>query len=87
MFPKMQEVIMSDVYDQVKSIIVDVLKVDENEIEMDTRFIEDLKADSMDQFFLIDGFSEKFNLEIPDENAREIKSVGDAVNYIENHLN
>ena len=41
----------------------------------------------MDQFFLIDGFSEKFNLEIPDENAREIKSVGDAVNYIENHLN
>ena len=78
---------MSDVYDQVKSIIVDVLKVDENEIEMDTRFIEDLKADSMDQFFLIDGFSEKFNLEIPDENAREIKSVGDAVNYIENHLN
>ena len=64
---------MSEVYDQVKSIIVDVLKVDENEIEMDTRFIEDLKADSMDQFFLIDGFSEKFNLEIPDENAREIK--------------
>ncbi len=78
---------MSEVYDQVKSIIVDVLKVDENEIEMDTRFIEDLKADSMDQFFLIDGFSEKFNLEIPDENAREIKSVGDAVNYIEKHLN
>jgi len=83
----MQEVRMSEVYDQVKSIIVDVLKVDENEIEMDTRFIEDLKADSMDQFFLIDGFSEKFNLEIPDENAREIKSVGDAVNYIEKHLN
>jgi acyl carrier protein len=78
---------MSEVYDQVKSIIVDVLKVDEDEIEMDTRFIEDLKADSMDQFFLIDGFSEKFNLEIPDENAREIKSVGDAVNYIEEHLN
>jgi acyl carrier protein len=78
---------MSDVYSEVKSIIVDVLKVDESEIELDTRFIEDLKADSMDQFFLIDGFSEKFNLEIPDENAREIKSVGDAVNYIEKHLN
>ena len=78
---------MSEVFNQVKTIIVDVLKVDESEIEMDTRFIEDLKADSMDQFFLIDGFSEKFNLEIPDENAREIKSVGDAVNYIEKNLN
>jgi len=79
--------IMSEVFNQVKSIIVDVLKVDESEIEMDTRFIEDLKADSMDQFFLIDGFSEKFNLDIPDENAREIKCVGDAVNYIEKQLN
>ncbi|OJX47038.1 MAG: acyl carrier protein [Chloroflexi bacterium 44-23] len=78
---------MSDVFDQVKAIIVDVLKVDENELDMDTRFIEDLKADSMDQFFLIDGFSEKFDLQIPDESARQIKSIGDAVNYIEQNLN
>lgn len=78
---------MSDVYNQVKAIIVDVLKVDENEVSMETRFIEDLKADSMDQFFLIDGFSEKFELEIPDENARQIKTVGDAVTYIESNLN
>jgi len=77
---------MSEVFDKVKAIIVDVLKVDENEIEMDTRFIEDLKADSMDQFFLIDGFSEKFDLDIPDESARQIKSVGDAVQYIEQNL-
>ena len=77
---------MSDVFEQVKAIIVDVLKVDEGEIELDTRFIEDLKADSMDQFFLIDGFSEKFNLEIPDEKARQIKSVGDAVQFIEQNL-
>ncbi len=78
---------MSDVFNQVKAIIVDVLKVDENELEMDTRFIEDLKADSMDQFFLIDGFSEKFDLQIPDESARQIKSIGDAVHYIEQNLN
>lgn len=77
---------MSDVFGQVKAIIVDVLKVDESEIDLDTRFIEDLKADSMDQFFLIDGFSEKFDLEIPDENARQIKSVGDAVKFIEQNL-
>jgi len=77
--------IMSDVFNQVKAIIVDVLKVDENEVSMETRFIEDLKADSMDQFFLIDGFSEKFDLEIPDDNARQIKTVGDAVTYIESN--
>lgn len=77
---------MSDVFDQVKAIIVDVLKVDEGEVSLETRFIEDLKADSMDQFFLIDGFSEKFDMEIPDDSARQIKSVGDAVTYIEANL-
>ncbi len=77
---------MSDVFNQVKAIIVDVLKVDESEVSMDTRFIEDLKADSMDQFFLIDGFSEKFDLEIPDDSARQIRTVGDAVSYIETNL-
>ena len=53
---------MSDTYDKVKAVIVDVLKVDEKEIKEDTRFVEDLKADSMDQFFLIDGFCEKFDI-------------------------
>ncbi|PKO10683.1 MAG: acyl carrier protein [Chloroflexi bacterium HGW-Chloroflexi-2] len=77
---------MSEVFDQVKAIIVDILKVDESEISMETRFIEDLKADSMDQFFLIDGFSEKFDLEIPDDSARQIKTVDDAVTYIEANL-
>jgi acyl carrier protein len=75
------------VYEKVKEIIIDVLKVDESEVKMETRFIDDLKADSMDQFFLIDGFSEKFDLEIPDDSARQIKTVGDAVNYIEANLN
>jgi len=71
-----------EVYDLVKSVIVDVLKIDGNEINMETRFIEDLKADSMDQFFLIDGFSEKFQISISDEDARKIKTVADAVNHI-----
>jgi acyl carrier protein len=77
---------MSEVFDQVKAIIVDILKVDESDVSMETRFIEDLKADSMDQFFLIDGFSEKFDLEIPDDSARQIKTVDDAVTYIEANL-
>lgn len=74
---------MSDVYEQVKDVIVDVLKVDESEVKPETRFIEDLKADSMDQFFLIDGLSEKFDLAISDEDARKIRTVNDAVEYIQ----
>jgi len=76
---------MSDTFDKVKEVIVDVLKVDESEIKEDTRFVEDLKADSMDQFFLIDGFCEKFDININDEDARTIKNVSDAVQYIDSH--
>jgi len=76
---------MSDTYDKVKAVIVDVLKVDEKEVKEDTRFVEDLKADSMDQFFLIDGFCEKFDININDEDARNIKTVSDAVTYVDGH--
>ncbi len=78
---------MSDTMEDVKAIIADVLKIDTQGIERNTRFIEDLKADSMDQFFLIDGFSEKFRLTISDEDARNIKTVGDATDYIDAHKN
>jgi acyl carrier protein len=74
---------MSDYLKGVKEVIVDVLKIDEKEISLETKFIEDLKADSMDQFFLIDGLCEKFDMSISDEDARNIKSVKDAVAYIE----
>lgn len=76
---------MSSTFDEVKSVIADVLKIDGKDIKPETRFVEDLKADSMDQFFLIDGFCEKFNLTINDEDARNIKSVEDAVKYVEKH--
>lgn len=76
---------MSDVFTDVLDVIVSVMKIDKSGITLETRFIEDLKADSMDQFFLIDGFSEKFNLTISDEDARNIKCVGDVVKYIEQH--
>ena len=76
---------MDQTYEQVKGVISDVMKIDDDSITMDTRFIEDLKADSMDQFFLIDGFCEKFGININDDEAREIKSVGDAVRYIDAH--
>ncbi|WP_299028275.1 acyl carrier protein [uncultured Thermanaerothrix sp.] len=76
---------MSNTFDEVKAVIADVLKIDPSEITPETRIIEDLKADSMDQFFLIDGLSQKFDLAISDEDARQIKTVADAVRYIETH--
>ena len=74
---------MSDTFEKVSEVIVEVLKVDASEVKEDSRFVEDLKADSMDQFFLIDGFCEKFDLNINDEDARSIKTVADAVKYID----
>jgi len=76
---------MSDTFEKVSEVIIEVLKVDASEIKESTRFVEDLKADSMDQFFLIDGFCEKFELNINNEDARSIKSVADAVKYIDAH--
>ena len=76
---------MEDTFEAVKAIVADVLKIDTQSVKPETRFIEDLKADSMDQFFLIDGFCEKFDLAISDEDARTIKTVNDAVSYIDSH--
>ena len=73
----------NEIFEAVKSVVMDVLKIDGDDITVETRFIEDLKADSMDQFFLIDGFCEKFDINISDEDARTIHSVGDAVKAIE----
>ncbi len=73
----------NEIFEAVKAVVMDVLKIDGDDITLETRFIEDLKADSMDQFFLIDGFCEKFDINISDEDARTIQSVGDAVKAIE----
>ena len=77
---------MADTFANVKDVIKEVMKISGDDITPATRFIEDLKADSMDQFFLIDGFSEKFKLTISDEDARNIKSVNDVVSYVNDHL-
>jgi len=76
---------MSDTFVEVKNVIADVLKTDVKDVAPETRFIEDLKADSMDQFFLIDGFCEKFSIAISDDEARSIKTVGDAVSFVDSH--
>jgi acyl carrier protein len=70
---------------KVKSIIADQLGVGEDEIKLDSSFIEDLGADSLDIVELVMAMEEEFEIEIPDEEAENIKSVGDAINYINTH--
>ena len=73
-------------FEKLKKIIVEVLNVDENEITMDTTFIDDLGADSLDVFQIIMGLEEEFDIEIANEDAEKIVTVGDAVEQIKNAL-
>jgi acyl carrier protein len=70
---------------KVRAIIADQLGVSEDEIKRESAFIEDLGADSLDIVELVMAMEEEFEVEIPDEQAESIKTVGDAVSYIENH--
>lgn len=70
-------------FDKVKEIVVEQLGVDEADVAMDSTFIDDLGADSLDIVELIMAFEEEFNVEIPDEIAEKIKTVKDAVTYID----
>lgn len=78
---------MSSVFDKVKAIIVEQLSVEEDEITMESTFVEDLGADSLDIVELVMAFEEEFDMEIPDEDAEKIKTVGDAVKFIEDKDN
>lgn len=74
-----------EILDRVREIIVDQLGVDEEEVTPAASFIDDLGADSLDIVELIMAFEEEFDLEIPDEDAEKIATVGDAVDYIKEH--
>lgn len=71
-----------EIFEQVKEVIVDQLGADESAITMEASFIDDLGADSLDIVELIMGLETEFDIEIPDEDAEKIRTVGDAVNYI-----
>ena len=77
---------MSDTYDRVKKIIIDLLGVDEGKIAMEAKFRDDLEADSLDLVELIMAFEEEFGAEISDEQAQKITTVGEAVTYIESEM-
>ena len=74
-------------FEKLKKIIAEVINVDEEEITMETTFVDDLGADSLDVFQIIMGLEEEFDIEIPNEEAEKIVTVGDAVEQIKNALN
>jgi acyl carrier protein len=74
---------MSDIASRVKAIIVDKLGVDESEVVAEASFTNDLGADSLDTVELIMEFEKEFNIGIPDDQAENIGTVGDAIKYIE----
>jgi len=76
----------ADVYDRMKKIIVEQLGVDEGDVNPQASFVEDLNADSLDLVELIMSLEEEFNLEISDEDAEKIHTVGDALEYVQEHL-
>lgn len=73
-------------FEKLQKIIAEVLNVDADEINMETTFVDDLGADSLDVFQIIMGIEEEFDIEIPNENAESITTVGDAVEAIKSAL-
>lgn len=74
---------MSPVENKVKKIIIDQLDVTEDEVTPQASFVEDLGADSLDTVEMVMAFEEEFSIEIPDEDAEKIKTVQDAIDYIQ----
>ena len=77
---------MSDTEDRVKKIVIEHLGVDESKIQSDSKFIDDLGADSLDTVELVMAFEEEFNCEIPDDIAEKIVTVKDAISHIEENV-
>ncbi|HEY8105443.1 MAG TPA: acyl carrier protein [Gemmatimonadales bacterium] len=73
---------MSDVEEKVKDIIVEELGVERDKLKADASFMEDLGADSLDTVELVMAFEKEFDIDIPDEEAEKLRTVGDAMNYL-----
>ena len=74
---------MSSTEEQVKKIVIDHLGIEESKITSDSKFIEDLGADSLDTVELVMAFEEKFNIEIPDDAAETIRTIQNAIDFID----
>jgi acyl carrier protein len=76
---------MSDVLNKVVDIVCEQLGADKGDVKSDSSFVEDLGADSLDIVELVMALEEEYGIEIPDEDAEKIKTVQDAINYIQEH--
>ena len=74
------------VFESVKSILVDQLNISEDSVQMDSLFVDDLNADSLDMVELVMAMEQEFNISLPDEEAERIKTVGDAVEFIKGKM-
>lgn len=74
---------MADLFEKVKEIIIDQLGADEEQVTLNSSFVDDLGADSLDIVELVMALEEEFDMQIPDEEAEKIRTVGDAVKYIQ----
>ncbi|MRJ07252.1 MAG: acyl carrier protein [Epsilonproteobacteria bacterium] len=77
---------MAEIFEEVKKIIKEQLNISEEEIKPESKFVEDLGADSLDIVELMMSLEEKFQIEIPDSEAEKMQTVQDVVNYIKEHL-
>jgi len=77
---------MADLEARVKKVVAEQLNVDEKEVKLESVFIDDLGADSLDTVELVMAFEQEFDIEISDEDADKIKTVGDSLNYIKSRL-
>ena len=78
----MAQLTQDEVFAKVRKVVAEVFKVEESEISLDTKFMDDLKAESLDIITLLMEFEEAFDKTIPDEDAEKLVSVQDAVNYV-----
>ncbi|MBE3590275.1 MAG: acyl carrier protein [Firmicutes bacterium] len=74
-----------EIFQRIKKIIVEQLGVEEDQVTPESSFIDDLGADSLDIVELVMALEEEFDMEIPDEDAEKITTVGDAVKYVQSH--
>ena len=77
---------MENIEQRVKKIVAEQLGVNEADIKIESSFVDDLGADSLDTVELVMAFEEEFGVEIPDEEAEKIRSVGEAVTYLKEHV-
>ena len=81
-----EQVVMSSIEERVKDIVIEQLGLDRDKVSLESKFADDLGADSLDTVELVMALEEEFDIEIPDEDAEKITTLREAVSYVEQHV-